>query len=132
MKMLLRIIILSAIFPVYASDCKDTYSAKLKIMSGNNPTNEATLAYCSGKTKFKALSGIEYLILDVPDRWLKKNINIEELYYQDGIECDEQHQHLNLQDSYVRSFNIQMVKCLESGNACCPNTSFQPTQKPRG
>ena len=128
MKILLNIAILTALFPVHASECVDFYSEKIKIISEINSENEAIHAYCSGEPNFKAMSGIEYLILEVPNHWLKKNIKVEELYYQDGIKCDEQRQHLQLQENYTRVYNIQMVKCLESSNSCCPNKAQNPSQ----
>lgn len=108
---------------MYGSECANLYSEKIKVISEKNSSNKAINEYCNGKPNFKAMSGIELLILEVPNHWLKKNIEIDELYYRDGIECDEQREYLKLQENYVRTYNVKMVECLESNKTCCSNKS---------
>lgn len=106
-----------------AEECVRVYSDRVKEFKNTDGVKEAITAFCRGGAHFKALSGIEYLMLAVPQRWQNDTIPVEEIFYYDAIECDEQRQFLELQDAYVRAFNQQMVKCLETDRRCCSKRS---------
>lgn len=111
------------VLTVSAEDCTRVYSDRIEKLKSIDGTREAITAFCHGRAHFKALTGVEYLMLAVPDRWKNTSIAVEEIFYHDAIECDKQGEFLELRDTYVRTFNQQMVKCLETGRRCCPKRS---------
>ena len=106
-----------------SADCTRVYSDRVEKLESIDGAEEAITAFCHGRAHFKALTGIEYLMLGVPDRWKNSSIAVEGIFYYDAIECDKQREFLDLQDTHVRTFNQQMVKCLETGQRCCPKRS---------
>ena len=119
MKKLIVIFLISAAITVQANECSISYDKKINQITQSNPVNEAEQSYCNGEIKFKAMSGIEHLVLEVPERLLKENTTIEHVFYLDGILCNKHKKYLELQEKHVRSYNIQMVKCIESDKSCC-------------
>jgi hypothetical protein len=117
------LVLLLNVLTVSAEDCTRVYSDRIEKLRSIDEAEEAITAFCRGKAHFKALTGIEYLVLGVPDRWKNSSIAVEGIFYYDAIECDKQREFLELQDTYVRIFNRQMVRCLETGQLCCPKRS---------
>jgi hypothetical protein len=121
---ILATLVLSLIaLAVSAGDRTRVYGDRTEKLESIVGVEEAITAFCNGRAHFKALTGVEYLMLGVPERWKNNSIAVEEIFYYDAIECDEQRKFLELQDTYVRTFNQQMVKCLETGRRCCPKRS---------
>jgi hypothetical protein len=122
MRIKIGLLLLSISFTVFADDCVSVYGEKMKQLSNLNPQQEAKTAFCEGKPHFKALNGIEYLLVGVPKGWKNKKILVEEIFYYDGIKCDEHKLYLDVLENYARQFNIQMVSCLDGKGLCCFNT----------
>lgn len=123
MQVFVTLVLSLIVLTVSAEDCTRVYSDRIEKLKSIDGAREAIMMFCDGRAHFKVLTGVEYLMLGVPERWKNRSISVEEIFYYDAIECDEQHEFLELQDTYVRAFNQQMVECLETGRRCCPRQS---------
>lgn len=121
MRITIGLLLLGFAFTAFAEDCTGVYDGKMKQLNNRDPQQEAKKAFCEGKPHLKALSGIEYLLVGVPEDWKNRKIPTEDIFYYDGIRCDEQKLYLDALENYTRQFNIKMVDCLDGKGLCCSN-----------
>jgi hypothetical protein len=109
----------------FADDCAETTNAAMIELLMLDPIADSNEMFCTGKPTLKRFVGYETLLSGVPADYDSKNVSIEDIGYSDGMLCEEEFTLMNTEDDYVKSFNENMVLCLEGGKQCCSDVNKQ-------
>ena len=110
---------------VFADDCTETANAAMIELLKLDPIADSNEMFCTGKPTLKRFVGYEALLPGVPADYDSTNVSIEDIGYSDGMLCEEEFTLMNTEDDYVRSFNENMLLCLEGGKQCCSDINKQ-------